>query len=279
MQGIFRLEVERLFRRKELYISVIIGILLVIWLAVYETIRLNDVIQLINNAQKEDAAYLFPPSAFNHYVGIDYAALPTTILFAIFPLLSTLPYATTYLEDRNSGYIKNIVIRTSKKKYYLAKFFVTMLSGLVVPISIFLGGFISITMVLPSIMPQMAAFTFPAASNNAMWSDIYRQQPIIYMILYSLLDSLFYAAISAFALGISSFVYQRFVVLVLPSVLFFFSTYALSRFNLWSWIPELFLRQYQPVNVKLNIIIIEIFIIFMVAAILFFFVGDKKDVL
>ncbi|MEG0649040.1 MAG: hypothetical protein RR764_04305 [Oscillospiraceae bacterium] len=279
MKRMLKFEMKRLFGRKELYIAILIGSVLSVWLALQSAMLLQTQAQLLADAPVEDAAYFFLPSVFNKFIGIDHAALPTTILFALFPILAVFPYATTYAEDITSGYIKNVIVRTSKKTYYLAKFIVTIFSGFFVLCAVFAVSIFFTTMLLPQIMPQVTAFTFPAASNYALWSNIYRTTPYLYLLLYSFLDAVFYGFFATIALGLSSFIKRRFVIIIIPTVLFFASTYFFGYLNSWAWMPELFLRQYQPTFVKLWIILTEMFIIAAAGTLTFFFVGEKKNVL
>lgn len=48
----------------------------------------------------EKAGLYYPRSLYNSFIGLDYAYLPSTILYTIFPLLVTLPHAISYYRDK-----------------------------------------------------------------------------------------------------------------------------------------------------------------------------------
>lgn len=284
MRSILKVEFSRLFRRKELYISIAIGIILCIWLSIVSNNLFQEHLSILSEVGPQGTLFPYLASVFNRFIGIDYFALPTTILFGIFPLITVFPYATTYIEDCNSGYIKNIVVRTSKFHYYISKIIVTMFSAAFVVLSIFFFSIVITTMFIPEIQPQSTSLTFPVTSSDAMWSSIYRTHPYVYLLLYSLLDAFFYACFALLALLFSSFIRYRFIVLIIPTILFYLTTKVLSYIqpwfiDSWKWMPEAYLRQYQITHAKLTPILVEMLILICISLLVFFFVGDKKNVL
>ena len=73
---------------------------------VYTDYGSKDINQMIQEYGIEKAGLYYPRSLYNSFIGLDYAYLPSTILYTIFPLLVTLPHAISYYRDKKNGYIK-----------------------------------------------------------------------------------------------------------------------------------------------------------------------------
>lgn len=279
MRTLLKMEFSRLFYRKEFYLSLLVGVLLSVWMATEGVSLLQERVLQIATQPADAAAYYYLPSVFNKAIGIDHAALPSTLLFALLPILVIFPYATTYAEDCASGYNKNIQTRAFKKSWLLCKCIVTMFSAFLVALFTFAFSVFLSSILLPEIMPQMTAYTFPAAANPNTWSEIYRHLPYDYLLRYSLLDAGYYACFSTLALLISVFVRQRFVVLLAPAILFYLSTQLFGLLGCWNWMPEMFLRQYQPVELNLPIVLLQMTMLLLIGAGGFVVIGGRKDVL
>ena len=122
MKRLLKAECKRAFFNKTFYLCLGIGAILCIWLLCIQTAEAREVDRLIREYGIEKAGLYYPRSLYNSFICLDYAYLPSTILYTIFPLLVTLPHAISYYRDKKSGYIKNILIKADKKDYYAAKY-------------------------------------------------------------------------------------------------------------------------------------------------------------
>lgn len=273
MKELLKFEFLRLFKSKWLYISMLIGIALSVWLVILSVGFHNVEMKMLSIGGAEDATYFFPMSVFTSFIGIEYSTLPTAILFAIFPILVTMPFSASFCEDKESGYLKNIFIRTKKTNYFLAKYITVFTSGVVIVMTIFIFSLVLTMMFIPAIMPEVSSNTFPVSNSNYLWSGVYRQYPYLYLLLYSLLDAVFLGLISTISLAVSTFIKHKFAALAVPMVLYVGINYVFGLLTLGDFMPEQFLRQYQPVIISLHVIIIEAVILLIITAGVFIGIG------
>ena len=278
MTTILRFEFLRLTKSKGLYASLSIGIVLSIWLTMLSVQMHNESMDLLAKAGPEDAAYFFPSSVFTNFIGIDYSQLPTAILFGVFPILVILPFSASFYQDVQSGYVKHVFTRIDKKKYFIAKYITVFFAGFITVMSILVLNFLMVAMFIPAIKPEITAFTFPVCDSNFLWSEIYRETPYIYLLMYSLIDAAFLGIWATVPLTISHFAKHKFSALAGSAVLYYLINYVFLEMHLLSFMPENFLRQYQPIRVDIEVIIIEIILILFINFGVFVGIGAHKDV-
>lgn len=168
MKRILKAECKRAFFNKTFYLCLGIGAILCIWLLCIQTAEAGEVDRLIREYGIEKAGLYYPRSLYNSFIGLDYAYLPSTILYTIFPLLVTLPHAISYYRDKKSGYIKNILIKADKKDYYTAKYLSVFLSGFAVALMILLFSLWISAMFFPALMPEVTTGTYCPFDSSAM---------------------------------------------------------------------------------------------------------------
>lgn len=271
MKPIFKMELYRLFRRWEFYISLAIGAFLSIWLVVGSLPLLFHSMELLQGASAMEQAYYYPPSVFEQFIIMEVMHPAAQLFYTVLPLLVVLPFATTYAEDYNSGYIKNILTRTSRKHYYVAKFCVSCISGaLVVGIVLLFSMFLT-TMTMPQLMPHPSTFTFSVDSSNYLWFELYHNHPYLYILWYSLIDVVFYSGLTTLALAISSLIRNRFVALLTPIILVYSISSLLNNVGLANFAPDLIFRANQPVMHYTPMMLAgEILLVFAVGTVVFF---------
>ena len=94
------------------------------------------------NYQEYIAKYKAITNAMDVWIGCDQSMF-ANILFYILPLLCVLSFALSYHYDIQSAYLEKILIRTTKKKYYVSKFIAVLVSSGVVGIQAFFFNLIS----------------------------------------------------------------------------------------------------------------------------------------
>lgn len=278
MKALLKVEFSRLFRSKWLYISILIGTVLSVWLVILAVQMHNESLELLAKGGPEDAAYYFPSSVFTNFIGIDYSQLPTAILFGIFPVLVTIPFAASFCQDKQSGYIKNVFTRTNKIHYFIAKYITVLTSGVIVALSIFVISLLLTAMFIPAINPECASFTFPVSGSDYLWNEIYRENPYVYLLIYSLIDVVFLGIWATVSLVVSIFVKHKFSALAGAAIIYYGMNYVFEQMRLDNFMPENFLRQYQPIKISLTVMIIEAILILVITLSLFIGVGVRKDV-
>lgn len=159
---------------------------------------------------------LFPESGLDilAFYTIPFATSSFVIFAGIFP---GLPYAYSYLEERNCGYLKFIQTRLPRKRYAAQKILFTGLSG-------------GIMMLLPAILVfsllDIISVNTTPESHQSIW-EVKIWGPYIYLwggrfvlLLKAILMFLFGVMWAELALLISLIVRNKYVALVLPFLLY-----------------------------------------------------------
>ena len=142
-------------------------------------------------------------------------AFSSFVIFAgLFP---GMPYAYSYLEEKNSGYLKFIQTRLPRKRYMLQKICYTGLSG-------------GLTMLIPGILifcvlEWMASDTspvqYPSIFSDLMWAPwMFVCGGRLVLLLKGILLFLFGVMWSELALLVSLFVRNKYVAFILPFIIF-----------------------------------------------------------
>lgn len=176
------------------------------------------------------------PSYFNAYDAWR-AAIDAFVLFA--PLAATLPYADSYLKERNQGFARYVLLRMTHKHYLVSKFVINgLIGGLAValPMVLFFGYTFS-----------MYAQTLPPLSSSGYTEEwmraigflggLFAPHPNLYIFVRIVLGFLFGLTHATLGMALSPFVREHYIVLVFPLVFFLivsFMTSFLGIPTLWA---------------------------------------------
>ncbi len=279
MKATLKLELRRLFSSKELYIALAIGIALVVWLFVYEVSELISFSEQYALYGDKVSGYLYyPKTVFNSCIELEYDALPPILLYLLFPIIAAFPYASSYCRDKKTGYLKNLLIKIDRKDCFMAKYMVSFLSGSLVSGVILLASLMLTMLVFPILTPEAVTQNYYVQPEN-MWGNLFYTMPMIYTLLYILIDMLWCGCMATFALLVSMFTRSAFLAVTGSFIFFEVLDYVLSLFSLSQFSPITFLRPIQTASgISLGIILTE-FIVFMAASFLgFYFLEREKDV-
>lgn len=142
-------------------------------------------------------------------------AFSSFVIFAgIFP---GLPYAYTYLEERNSGYLKFILTRMNRRKYAAQKIFFTGLSG---GLSMAVPGII-VFVLMDMMSPNTSPANYPSIFEDLIWAPwMYIWGGRFVLFLKGILLFLFGIMWSELALTAALLVKNKYVAFVLPFFIF-----------------------------------------------------------
>lgn len=176
------------------------------------------------------------PSYFNAYDAWR-AAIDAFVLFA--PLAATLPYADSYLKERNQGFARYALLRMTHKHYLVSKFVLNgLIGGLAValPMALFFGYTFSIyAQTLPPL--SWSGYTEEWMRAIGFLGGLFVPRPNLYIFARIMLGFLFGLTHATLGMAISPFVRSRYIVLVFPlvfSLIVSFMTSFLGIPTLWS---------------------------------------------
>lgn len=271
MWQMLKMEFKRSFRTKFL-IALLVEIALVVSNVILEMLPEAKFMGTSRYWLKNDSPY----SAFGWWIGGTPFYLQQYLYFFLMPVIAAIPCADSFFSDLKSGYIKNILVRTKKIKYYGAKYLVVFIvSGLTVVIPMLLSFGIT-AMIFPTILPEPTLAKFPVSATH-MWSVLYYTRPFLYTLGYMAIDFIYGGLFAAVALTMTYYLEYRFVVLVSPFLLALFMNSVLNLFNLQSCSPLSFISPGADCSTTFMIVTCEALFLLLITMGIFFGKGLRKD--
>ena len=173
--------------------------------------------------EQHDVTY-YPYIAFEKYIG-DNMFLPYNgIYYILFPILAVLPFGTSLVRDEQLHYTRNILVRQSKRRYFLAKYIAAYVSG-------------AVAVLLPlALLFALCATKYPCAElyqraqrsfimDRNMFSQFYYTAPWIYMLIYWFVNMLAGGMLAGTALLLSQFIHKRMSVVFIPFIVYSYMAY------------------------------------------------------
>lgn len=215
MKNTFNFEFRRGIKSRSFLISLLISLAIV----------LAD----FANFYKYSKGGLYPNPVIEAWLGTDYKFAYNSMYYILLPILSALPYAASYYEDISSGYVRNILIKTSRKKYYISKYVSVFLIG---AISVFIALFSSLILCMsfyPLMEPEKLLFLTSSGSGTSFMPELNNTHPTLFIMLYIILDSFFAGAIAVFSVCIGENVASSFSAVASPFAVYIVTSAVLAR--------------------------------------------------
>ena len=269
MKKIIIIELKRAFLNKTFLVAVLLGTMLAVLQVVFEALPYAFITSLFPDQ--------YPPSVFNSCMGLT-LGIWQYVFYMVFPILASLPYSNSYLQDSRTGIIKSIYIRTNRQQYLTAKLLAVFLSGgftAVIPIII---NYFLVSLCVPAVIPHAATGFFPIFAQST-WAEIFYTNPWLYVLLFAILLFLTAGILACSALAFSFFIKYSYVVILTPFLLFLAISYASSlvsfRFptNISHWIVPS--QSFAPLN--LLVVTGELAIILLVSIVVYYYKGLNNE--
>lgn len=157
------------------------------------------------------------PAYFNAYDAWR-SAMPVFVLFA--PLAATIPYADSYLRDRDQGFARYILLRMTHRRYLISKFVINGLVGglaVALPMIVFFGFTLA---VYPRTLPPLSGTPYSEEwmRSPGFLGTIYVSHANIYILARIILGFLLGFISASLGMAVSPFARNRYVVLVFPFI-------------------------------------------------------------
>lgn len=264
MKALLKLEFRRFWNNKLVFVSLGIGCLL-------------SLLQFFMIVYPNHGAILqkvYPVSLFAVWMGGEGYSVYGALYYMAAPLLIALPYNGSLKEDMKQGYLKNILVREQKFKYFLSKYIVCLCSALLAVLPLVLN-FTLAGMICPGLIPQPNPSLFPVFSYG-LWADLFYVHPYVYVLLYLLLDFFFWGLMSTLSLLASFFTEYAATAKLIPFLLQLLLHGAHILFPTTAASPSMFLRPSQPMVVSSGILLLEISVLIL-CAVVYFVLGMKEE--
>jgi len=159
---------------------------------------------------------------------------PSGVIALLAPLVVVLPFADSYALDKDSGYLKFVLLRTGDtQQYYNAKFAANAVAGgtaLFIPLA---ATFAYLWYTFPHGLSQ-AAKTNPL---GGLLGGVFPTAPALYISFLMLLAFIFGVVYASLGLALSSSITNRYVVLATPFLLYNIGNLVLAILGLTNWTP------------------------------------------
>ena len=223
MSGVLKIELRKAFGNKLFLLTLAVGIVIAS-ISAYQNIQLY-LDAVAHNAYRKEVLpdILFNPmypafSPYTYWIGGDYQYPMTSLFYLLLPLMASLAFGWSFFMEKKSGYIKNIVTRTKKTHYFLAKYIAVFLSGgavIAIPLVI---NFLTVACFIPAYQPDIY-YNIYYSMHYHFLSELFYSSPLLYVIYVMALDFVFSGLIATASMALTFFVRNRFAVVLLPFLL------------------------------------------------------------
>ncbi len=256
-------EINRVLKRKSFYVVLLVGITI----TALEALSNNNI-----RVSQEDFIF-FPNGVYNNLM-IYNVGKYMRMLQMVFPLIVTVAFADSYIEDVKSGFIKNITTRYDKKRYLIERFFVNfVVSGVVISIPLIVN-YMLYAGSIPSLEPNVY-FSQLNIDVYGFLPGLYYKFPFLHMVVRILLLFVYGGALSSIALAASIFTKSKYIITILPFIVYIGMDVLIPMFfdSGYRYSPMIFL--FNPTGY--NFMFIAIPSILITACFFIFLLGGMKN--
>lgn len=272
MKNMIRIEMKRAFFNGNYIVSLLIGHIIA---GTHIYMRVLPAMSRVDNYLLGKGEY--PVSLYNMWIGAGGATFQPVLFFMILPILCCMPYAGSCSLDRDCGYRMHILTKTNKYQYYFAKCVAVFLSGgtaIVIPL---IMNLVVTAMFIPAVIPESTSKTFPLAEHS-MWCELFYSHPMQYIGRYLFLIFLFAGLFALFGVIASFYIKNRYLVLLLPFIIYTMSNFILNYLALYKYSPEIFLSPDQPAGADFTYICIVYVSLFLGFIIILSYKGSRNEI-
>ncbi len=216
MINLIRIELRKAFKNKWFCIAVGIGCALALASAIGGA--LTEFKAQSAGLRSIDVTYmaLAPLSLYKFWIVTDYLQPATDLYFLLLPLLAVLPYSWSLASELKSGSAKNTLTRTTRLRYFGAKYLAAFLAGASAAAIPIILNFIVCACIMPAYMPDIYDAVFIGIGDQHLWSEIYYSVPLLYCLLFTILNFIFGGLWATAIMSLSFLVKNRVALLIGP---------------------------------------------------------------
>lgn len=180
---------------------------------------------------------IYPANIFEGFIGGEQYTFWNGVYFYLLPIIAVLPFGTSFFEDEDSGYLKNIYIKKKKEIYLVCKFIVTFISGGIAAGLPYVFSFMMNLLYVPAIKPnQLARHNFVNQLNNM--SDWYYEKTFLYFGVYLLIIMLCGGVFATLSLCVSFAAKNSLFVMFFPFLFNISFDYVAMELKIEKYVPS-----------------------------------------
>ena len=226
-----------------------------------------------------------PDSCYRYWISLDFLQPTSTLLYQLLPLLAVIPHAWSLGAELKSGYIAQTYSRTSRRRYAVAKHLSCAASASLIAIVPIALNFILLACFIPAYQPDVYEVIYLGVYEDMLWSELFYTQPVVYIILYTILPGIICALWAGFVMALSYFVGNRVILIAAPYLFLFIVQFINDRIFLAAGNLTGFqlglgnnMRAGTDVHLQVGWVIALECAMLALGAIALIAVGNKKDV-
>lgn len=229
MRNLLRIEIRKAIKNKWFFIAVGIGLILAVASAAGNALTefqsQSSGLQFIDQKNMQ----LAPLSLYKFWIVTDFIQPTTDLYFLLLPFLAALPYAWSLASELKSGSIRNALTRTTHLRCLAAKYAAAFLAGglaITIPIVV---NFLICACIMPDYLPDIYSVLYLGIADTNMFSQIYYTMPLLYVLLYTLVNFAFGGLWAALVMSLGAFVANRVALLAGPYLVLVFLKFLEER--------------------------------------------------
>lgn len=272
MKKIVRVELKRAIFNKGFVSAILCGLVFILL-----HIGMDHVPALKRQAVFGTQGFQYPYTLYNRWIGMDFASFSATALYFVFPILTALPYLSSMFSDKKSSYLQQILIRTERNRFILARSLAVFSASFIVAFVILTADLLATSCFFPALQPEpMASQT--SLSEASMGRTMFFTHPMVYTLLYILLDSFSLSLFNVMFVPLFRYMSFQAEALLLPEFLYIFFYVFGSSMKADPLIPVNWLQPMQPVfGVRLAPILVELGVVALVTVGLWIWEVSRND--
>ncbi len=171
--------------------------------------------------------------------------LGAVLFFYLVPLIAVLPRGWNISEEINLGYLKIVVPRIGRKKYFSAKLITAFISGGAAVAITLLFSLVVTAALVPAITPHPYNNMYYWVSHGDLFSSIAFTHPLVYALMYIAIDFIFAGLFACLSLVVALYSEKQIAALVIPYLVVILCDAARNFLNYICYI------EMSPLNVEI----------------------------
>jgi len=221
MIRMLRIELYKTLRTHFFALSVLISMVFVIMSAVsclsyyYSDAGIIGAIKRVEEHGFSQGIHL--GTLYGTWIGGQDISLGGKLFFTLIPLLATIPCGWLLFEEVHSGYLKTIIPKCGRKKYFLSKAIATFITGglaIVIPL---IFSLVVISLFIPAIKPNVIYSHMEFSMwHGDLFSELAFSHPLLFTTVYLCIDFVFAGFFACLSITTVFLAKTRAAVVIIP---------------------------------------------------------------
>jgi hypothetical protein len=218
LKEIFRMELKKAMTNKMTLAAFAMVLALSLFHGVTAIVNYHEFYSYYILKSETENLMITSESLFHRWIASDVSSFPTSTFYFMLPLIVALPYGWSLASEIQSGYIKNMMVRTTRRNYFISKYAANFVSASLIAMIPLVLNFALLALFLPALKME-SIYPYGTIGQGCMWAAIYYEKPFAYCLLYLLLDGIFAGLIASICVAAAFVVRSKVIVIVIPFIL------------------------------------------------------------